>query len=80
MEKVTQLAQELNLKKSDILKVYNTYWKAVKQQLISLPFSKNLTEQEFNKLQTSVSVPYFGKIYCDYKNYKRIKTHRNEKA
>ena len=74
-EIIDKVAKELNLPKTLVYKTYKYYWLTIKDHLESLPLKtdKALTEDEFNKLQTSVSVNCIGKIACTYEKYSRIR-------
>lgn len=74
-EIIDKVAEELNLPKMLVYKTYKYYWLTIKDHLESLPLKdkKVLTENEFNKLQTSVSVNCIGKIACTYEKYSRTR-------
>lgn len=73
-----KVGKELNIPTSQVEMLYKAYWKAVKNYIESLPLDKNLSEEEFNALKTSVNIPSLGKFYIPYNKYKRIKAFENE--
>jgi hypothetical protein len=52
-----------------ITKVYWAYCKVLQERLASLPFEKDLTEEEFKKLRPNINLPSLGKIYCNWDIY-----------
>ena len=76
---VEKAALQLNLPYQTVWKVYSSYWKFVRQHLMSLPLKEDITEEEFNKLSTSINVPSLGKIYTDWEFIKAKKKRENER-
>lgn len=70
---INKLSIQLNLPYDQVLKIYNLYWLYIKNQIQNLPLKEDLTEEEFNQLQTSFNIISLGKLYCTYKDYKSIK-------
>lgn len=68
-----ELSQKLELPEDVILKVYQTFWKSIKNNLEELPLKDNLTEEEFNDYQTSINLPSIGKLNCSYEHYLKVK-------
>ena len=66
---VENAAKDLGLDISLVDSVYRAYCKLIIERLSELPLKKDLTEEEFNKLQTSVTFPSIGKFYCTWKTY-----------
>ena len=65
---VKNAAQVLGLDEKTVNKVYRAYCRTIIDNLSKLQFD-NITEEEFNNLQTSVNLPSIGKIYCTWKEY-----------
>ncbi len=72
-EAVESLSKKLNLPFKVVDKVYKSYWLAIRDKLSSLPLKEDLTEEEFNQLQTNVNIPSIGKLTCTYERYSKIK-------
>ena len=72
-EAVESLSKKLDLPFKVVDKVYRSYWQAIREKLSSLPLKEDLTEEEFNKLQTNVNIPSIGKLTCTYERYSKIK-------
>ncbi len=67
--KITGIPKEI------VEKAYGSYWRAVREHLSSLPLKEELTEEEFNALQPSISLPSLGKLYVTYKRQKGWQFH-----
>ena len=83
---VSQVAKELNLPEDVVDKTYKAFWQFIKESIIELPLKEELTEEEFNKLNTNFNVPSLGKLSCTYdrmlgvkKRFKYIKNIRENK-
>jgi hypothetical protein len=70
---VKDIAIELDISPELVRRVYKSYWRFIKDKVQSLPLQENLTKQEFEALNTSFSIPYIGKLYCDYDKLVRKK-------
>ena len=66
---VAKAAKDLGINEKVVDSVYKAYCKLIIEKLAELPLKEGLTEEEFNKLQTSVTFPSIGKFYCSWKNY-----------
>lgn len=71
---VCSVASELSLPKEYVHKVYQGYWKAVRQYVSSLPLKDSLTDEEFKELRPNVNIPSIGKLYITLDHYKRMKS------
>lgn len=71
-EVIREAALQLNLPQEYVWKVYKNYWKSIREFMSSLQI-KDITEEEFEKLQTSVNIPSLGKFYIDFKSIKHKK-------
>lgn len=76
---VEKAALQLNLPHQTVWEVYSSYWKFVRQHLMSLPLKEDITKEEFDKLSTSINVPSLGKIYTDWEFIKAKKKRENER-
>lgn len=72
-KELKRLALELGLPVKVVEKVYRSYWVFIKETIEKLPLDKDLSEEEFNNLRTSFSLPYLGKLYCTYGRWKAIR-------
>jgi hypothetical protein len=87
-EAVSKTAKDLGISEKVVDSVYKAYCKLIINKLSTLPLKEDLTEEEFNKLQTNINLPSLGKIYCTWKTYigekKRVeyvqKTEKNKTA
>lgn len=68
-----EVANELNLPKGIVKDTYYSFWRYIKQYIEALPLMEDLSEEEFNKLQTNFNVPYLGKLYVTLPIYKAVK-------
>lgn len=70
---VDQLSQDLNLPSSVIENAYKSYWFFIRTTIKDLPLKEDLSEEKFNKLQTSFNIPSIGKLSCTFDRVMRIK-------
>lgn len=75
-----RVALEEGIDKKDIEKIYRNYWKFVRKFLASIVLKDtDYSEEEYNKLRTSINIPSIGKFYCTYKRYLSVKRKFNHK-
>lgn len=72
-EIINEVSGELGLPKGFVDSVYKSFWKAVREHIVSLPLKEELTEEEFMKLQPNVNIPSIGKLYVTSDRYKKVK-------
>lgn len=70
---VAEVAENLSLSKKFINRVYRSYWKAVREYIVSLPLKDDLTDEEFAQLKSSINIPSIGKLYVDAEKYRWLK-------
>ena len=61
-EIVLEVSERLGLSKELVNKKYKAYWKSVKEHITSMPLKKDLSDEEFMKLQPNVNIPSLGKL------------------
>lgn len=66
-EEISRLAFRLKRPKKEIEQAYKVYWQFIKDTLEKQPLDKVETEEDFDKLNTSVNIKNFGKIACTFK-------------
>ena len=83
-ETIARLAFQLGISKDSVVKIYKYFWRYIKETIESLPLNKDLSEEEFSRLRTNFAIPYIGKLYCTYNDYKvtkeRYAKYKNDKA
>ena len=83
-ETIARLAFQLGISKDSVVKIYKYFWRYIKETIESLPLNKDLSEEEFSRLRTNFAIPYIGKLYCTYNDYKITKEiyakYKNDKA
>ena len=72
-EAINQVAENLNLPKGFVAKVYKAYWKAIREYISKLPLKADLDDEQFLKLRPNVNIPSIGKLNVTLKKYKGIK-------
>lgn len=72
------ISEKLGLPKKLVKSVYMSYWKAVREHIISLPLKEDLTDEEFIKLRPNVNIPSIGKFNITLERYKALKNNYNE--
>lgn len=70
---LAEVAENLNLSKKFVDKVYRSYWKAVREYVSSLPLKQDLTDEEFSQLQPNINIPSIGKLYITAEKYRWLK-------
>ena len=63
---ILEVSQELQIPDDVVEIAYREYWNWVKNTLENIPVNEDMTEEEFNQLQTSINVPSLGKFYATY--------------
>ena len=81
-EAIGKVAEDLGIPKDRVNKIYKGYWRAIREHVTSMPFKKDLTDEEFLKLQPNVNIPSIGKLYVTLERYKKKNeswnlTHKN---
>lgn len=76
-EIVIEVSKRLGLSKELVNKTYKAYWKSVKEHIASLPLKKDLSDEEFMKLQPNVNIPSLGKFCVTLDRYKALKKEFN---
>ena len=74
-EIIAKVAQDNQLSAVFVDKVYKTYWKAIREYIISLPLKEDLTDEEFLKLRPNVNIPSLGKLNVTLDRYHNMKKH-----
>lgn len=72
-EIVIEVSNKLGLSKELVNKTYRAYWKSVKEYISSLPLKRDLSDEEFMKLQPNVNIPSLGKFCVTLDRYKALK-------
>jgi len=72
-ELIKKLAFELGLDEKLVLTCYKEYWKVIRRIFEGLPLKEDITEEDFDKLKTSVNIQGLGKMYCNYENYSKVR-------
>ena len=70
---VNQVSKELNLPFNIIDKTYKAYWLFIKKTIQQLPLKEDITEKEFNNIQTNFNIPSLGKLSCTFDRMQNIK-------
>lgn len=72
-EIINNVANTLGLPYDVVRKTYESYWMFIRKHITKLPLKNDLSEEDFNKLQTNFNIPSLGKLSCTYDRYKNIK-------
>lgn len=72
-EIVNKVSGDTGISPGTIDKTYKAYWIYIRDVIQNLPLKDNLSEEDFNKLRTTVNIPSLGKIGCTYERYNKIK-------
>lgn len=68
-----KVAQDTNLPKDIVAKIYKAYWKSIREYMMSMPFKEDLSDEEFKKLRPNVNIHSIGKLYVTLDRYRKIK-------
>lgn len=68
-----QVSKSLGIPLDVTTEAYNSFWEFVRSSIEDLPLKEDLSEEQFNQLQTNFNIPSIGKLYCTYDRYKGIK-------
>lgn len=72
-EIINQVAKEFNIPPREVYKIWTAYWRFIKDSIQQLPLKENITEEDFNKLQTSINLSSIGHLTCSYRRMVNIK-------
>lgn len=61
-----------------VKRIYTSYWRAVREHIISLPLKEDLTDDEFMALRPNINIPSIGKLYVTLDRYKAMKKTYNK--
>ena len=64
-----EVADSLGFDEGVVKDVFMITWEFIKSKTEELPLKSEMTEDEFNKLKASFSLPKLGKFGCDYQSY-----------
>ena len=65
-DSIETISKELTIPKEVVKTAYYLFWEFIKVNIESLPLKEDITEEEFNSLNTSFNVPSLGKFYTTY--------------
>ena len=72
-EIVEDVADNLGLEKKLVDRVYRSYWRAVREYIVSIPMKGEFTEEDFDKVRPNVNIPSLGKLYVTSNRFKKLK-------
>ena len=72
-EIVEDVAENLGLEKKLVDRVYRSYWRAVREYIVSIPMKWEFTEEYFDKVRPNVNIPSLGKLYVTSNRFKKLK-------
>jgi hypothetical protein len=70
---ITKVAEELGLPESLVNETYKSFWRYVRETIKELPLKEDLSQEEFDKLQTNFNIPSIGKLSCTWNRYNGVK-------
>ena len=65
-------ARNLSVDQKLVEAVYKSYWSFIKTQISSVSL-KEISEEEFNSLDTNFNLPYLGKLYVRYEKIEKYR-------
>ncbi|MBO6232515.1 MAG: hypothetical protein J6N78_00380 [Clostridia bacterium] len=73
-EVISNLALECNLTSDEVWATYKSMWLFIKEKAEELQLKDTVySKEEFDSIKTSFSIPYLGKLYCDWYRYQGVK-------
>ena len=72
-EILSKVSSDLSLPERVVDRAYKSYWKVIREHIVSLPLKEDLTDEEFLKLQPNVNIPSIGKLYVTLDRYGAVK-------
>ena len=69
-EAAKQIAKQLNLDEEVVKKAYIYYFQFIKDKITSFDFSREISEEEFNRIKINFNVSGLGKFKAKYRTYK----------
>lgn len=76
---LSQLEKDLGIPKDVIYKIYSSSWDFIKQTIKSIPIKEENFEQYMKNNKVHFSIPYLGKLSCNYNKVKHVKNNINDK-
>jgi hypothetical protein len=70
---ITKVAEELGLPESLVNETYKSFWRYVRETIKELPLKEDLSQEEFDKLQTNFNISSIGKLSCTWDRYNGVK-------
>lgn len=68
-EIVLKVAEKEGLPSQLVDRAYKAYWRAIREYITSLPFKRELSQEDFVNLRPNINVPSLGKLYVDEAKY-----------
>jgi len=69
-----RVSRKLCVDKKLVEDVYRSYWCFIKSKVTQVPL-REISEEEFNLLETNVNLPLLGKLYVEYDKIERYRKH-----
>ena len=60
------VALESNIPETTVEVAYRLYWKFIQDSIEKIPVKEIKTQEEFDKYDTSINLPSFGKIFITF--------------
>lgn len=68
-----RVAEELGLPEDLVNKTYTYFWKYIRETIQELPLKEDLSQEDFDKIQTNFNIPNIGKLSCTWNRYTGVK-------
>lgn len=76
-EIIKKVSEQTGISEKTVDRTYRAYWRAIREHVVSLPFKKDLSDEEFMELQPNINIPSIGKLHVTLDRYQRIKKSYN---
>lgn len=69
---VKSICEKYNVTEKEALEAIKAPMRFIRDKTKEINLGDNVTEEEFNELTYNFNIPFIGKLYTSYNNYKRI--------
>lgn len=78
-EVYNKVAEQFKLPPEEVEKIYNTFWRYIKEEISKIKIEEDMSEEEFKRKTPSFNLPSLGKLFANYNVYKlRLEKHKKE--
>lgn len=72
-EIISKVSEELGIEETIVKSTYDEFWHFIRESIKELPLKDDISEEQFNTLNTNFNIPSLGKLNCTYDRLVRVK-------